>query len=74
MHVLPAYIFGMALLDEWMATNTVSDEALAERLKISRVHASRLRRRVCLPSKEVAKRLEDLTAIPAAQFVFEDRA
>lgn len=57
-----------------MRAHSVSDERLSELLGVSRVHASRLRRRICLPSKELAMKLEGLTEIPAAEFVFEERA
>lgn len=50
------------------------DEDLARELKISRVHASRLRRRICLPSPDLAKELERITEVPAADFIFEERA
>lgn len=69
-----AYILLMGVLEKWMETAAVGDDALGEKLKISRVHASRLRRRKCLPSPDLAKRLEAVTDIPAERFIFEERA
>lgn len=71
--VRPPYKISMALLETWMRKNSFTDEKLAERLGVSRVHASRLRRRICLPSKDVALKLQNLTRIPAAKLVFEER-
>lgn len=64
----------MAVLAEAMKEKRWNDAALAKELNISRVHASRLRRRICLPSPDLAKRLAELTGVAAEQFIFEDRA
>lgn len=64
----------MAVLKTWMELAKWGDERLASELGISRVHASRLRRRKCLPSRELAKELERVTNIPAERFIFEERA
>lgn len=56
-----------------MGLASVDDQTLAAKLNISRAHASRLRRRRCLPSPELAKRLEQETKIPAEKFIFEER-
>lgn len=50
------------------------DEELAAKVGISRVHASRLRRRKCLPSLDLARKLAEVTEVPAERFVFEERA
>lgn len=50
------------------------DEDLAAKVGISRVHASRLRRRKCLPSLDLARKLAEVTEVPAERFVFEERA
>lgn len=64
----------MAVLQDAMKARGWKDEDLARELKISRVHASRLRRRICLPSPDLAKELERITEVPAADFIFEERA
>lgn len=64
----------MAVLADLMIKRSWTDEDLAHKLGVSRVHASRLRRRICLPSRETAKRLAELTDIPAERFIFEERA
>lgn len=64
----------MAVLETWMDLARYDDAKLAAELRVSRVHASRLRRRKCLPSPEVAKRLQNITKIPAERFIFEERA
>lgn len=57
-----------------MTERAVKDEALAPKLNVSRVHVSRLRRRICRPSLETAKRLEEITKIPAADFLMVELA
>lgn len=64
----------MATLEMWMGLAGYDDEKLAAELSISRVHASRLRRRKCIPSPGLAKELERVTRIPAEKFIFEERA
>lgn len=64
----------MPVLEDAMTAKGWGDEELAVKVNISRVHASRLRRRKCLPSRELAKKLEAVTEIPAEQFIFEERA
>lgn len=64
----------MAVLENAMSARGWKDDDLARELKISRVHASRLRRRKCIPSRDLAKRLEEVTDIPAERFIFEERA
>lgn len=64
----------MAVLQTAMTNLGWKDEDLAAKVGISRVHASRLRRRICLPSRELAKELERVTEVPAEQFIFDQRA
>jgi transcriptional regulator with XRE-family HTH domain len=69
-----AYIRRMKVLAKWMAEHNVNDAALAEKLEISRVHASRLRRDICKPSLATAHKLEALTNISAPAFIFGEAA
>jgi transcriptional regulator with XRE-family HTH domain len=64
----------MGLLAEWMDRTGETDQTLAPKVGVSRVHVSRLRRLIHNPSPDLAKKLEEVTAIPAANFIFEDRA
>lgn len=64
----------MAVLETWMGLAGWDDERLSAELGVSRAHVSRLRRRKCIPSREVAKSLERVTKIPAEKFIFEERA
>jgi len=66
----------MAMVDlaSWMTAHGETDETLAAKLGVSRVQASRLRRRRCNPSPETAKKLEDLTKIPALDLMLRPRA
>ena len=59
----------MGDLATWMRAAGEDDDSLAEKLGVSRVQVSRLRRKVCKPSPETAERLERLTHIPAWDFV-----
>lgn len=63
----------MAVLATTMTNRGWKDEDLARELGISRVHASRLRRRICLPSRELALKLEEITSVPAGEFLVEER-
>ena len=64
----------MSTLADWMRRNAETDQSLAPKIGVSRVHVSRLRRNVHRPSRELAMKLEEVTHIPAADFIFEDRA
>lgn len=64
----------MTYLEAWMRLNRETDQSLAPKIGISRVHVSRLRRGVHRPSRELAMKLEAVTAIPAADFIFERAA
>lgn len=58
----------MTDLQSWMSRAHETDETLAEKLGVSRVQVSRVRRRKCRPSLGLAVRLEGLTGIPASSF------
>jgi transcriptional regulator with XRE-family HTH domain len=60
----------MSELQAWMEANGERDETLAPKVKVSRVHMSRLRRGKNRPSLETAKTLQELTGIPATQLMF----
>lgn len=60
----------MTILAKWMKDKGETDQTLAPKLGISRVHVSRLRRDVHKPSPELALKLEAVTAIPAGEFIF----
>lgn len=64
----------MADLAQWMRLNDETDQSLAPKIGVSRVHVSRLRRKVHLPSPDLARKLEEITEIPAAEFIFDERA
>lgn len=64
----------MSLLADWMRRKGETDQSLAPKLGVSRVHVSRLRRTIHNPSPELAKRIELVTRIPAAKLIFEERA
>lgn len=64
----------MGLLAEWMDRHRETDQSFAPKLGVSRVHVSRLRRVIHNPSPDLAKRLERITEIPAAELIFEKRA
>jgi len=61
----------MTSLQSWMERAKETDESLAERVGVSRVQISRIRRRMVRPSLKLAATLEDITGIPAAQFARE---
>lgn len=63
----------MGLLADWMAREGETDQTFAPRLGVSRVHVSRLRRVIHNPSPDLARKLEEITAIPMADLVFEPR-
>lgn len=62
-------------LQEWMDLKGWKDADLAARLPgLSRSQVSRIRRRKSIPPPETAKRLEEVTGIPAERLAFEERA
>lgn len=50
-----------------------SDETLAPKIGVSRVQVSRIRRNINKPSPSVAAKLEELTGIPAWDFLRPSR-
>lgn len=64
----------MTDLSDWMRENAETDQTLAPKIGISRVHVSRLRRKILRPSPALARKLEEVTAIPAAEFIFGQAA
>lgn len=62
-------------LQEWMKLKNMNDAEFAAEVKVlSRSQISRIRRRKSIPSPQTAKLLEETTGIPAASFVFAERA
>jgi transcriptional regulator with XRE-family HTH domain len=62
-------------LQEWMKHKKLTDAALAAQVSgLSRSQVSRIRRRVSIPTPQTAKKLEEVTGIPAEAFVFAERA
>jgi transcriptional regulator with XRE-family HTH domain len=59
----------MQTLESWMKDTGTKDEALSLRLGVSRVQVLRLRRRLCRPSVETARKLEQITEIPAGDLM-----
>lgn len=59
----------MSDLQSWMIKNAETDASLSEKIGISRVQVSRLRRGIHRPSIATARKLEKVTTIPAAEFV-----
>lgn len=59
-------------LDEWMTRQGLSDAELALRLggTISRSQVSRIRAGKSAASRKSAQKLEEVTGLPAANFVF----
>lgn len=64
----------MTDLQTWMTDAKESDETLSKKLGVSRVQVSRLRRKLCKPSPDTAVKLEQITGIPAAAFIFGQAA
>lgn len=61
-------------LAHWMADNRETDQTLAPKIGTSRVHVSRLRRKIHRPSPELAMKLEAVTGIPAWELLKPDQA
>lgn len=62
-------------LQEWMDSHDLTDAQVAARVDgLSRSQVSRIRRRKSIPSPDTAKKLSELTKIPAEKFVFAERA
>jgi transcriptional regulator with XRE-family HTH domain len=64
----------MKQLTEWMTANDETDETLAAKAEVSRVNINRIRRGVQKPRTDLAKRLAEITSIPAADFIFGSEA
>lgn len=60
----------MSDLQEWMSRAGETDATMSQKLGVSRVQVSRIRRGICKPSPTTAQKLEAITAIPAADFIF----
>lgn len=63
----------MGILAKWMTEHDESDQSLAPKVGVSRVHVSRLRRLVYNPSPDLAKRLEAVTGLGAAELIYDGR-
>lgn len=59
-------------LARWMKVYQETDMTVSEKLALSRVQVSRLRRNLCKASPETALKLEKLTGLPASTFIFGD--
>lgn len=68
------YTFGMSELQTWMERNGETDDTLSNKVGVSRVQISRIRRRRSGVSPETAKRLEAVTSIPAVRFLYGEGA
>lgn len=56
-------------LQAWVNARSYSDEELAKLFAVSRVHAYRLRTAKNRPSVKTARRIEQVTGIPAADLI-----
>lgn len=56
-------------LQAWVSAKRYTDEQLADLFKVSRVHAYRLRTIKNRPSVKTARRIEEVTGIPAATLI-----
>lgn len=61
----------MNKLAAWMVLHGETDETLAPKVGVSRVHISRLRRGVHAPRPALAIKLEDVTGVPAAELIMQ---
>lgn len=61
-------------LDQWMREHKVTDQALAEKLNISRPYVTRIRQGVRQPSLGVATRLQAITGLPVTTFLLGEAA
>lgn len=64
----------MTILAQWMSASGLTDEAVSRKVGVSRVQVLRLRQGINRPSPETAMKLEALTGIPAARFIFGEAA
>ena len=61
----------MTLLKKWMADHGYTDEALSERVGVTRVQILRLRLGQNRPSQKTARKLEEVTKIPAGDLMMD---
>jgi transcriptional regulator with XRE-family HTH domain len=61
-------------LKHWMARTGETDRTLSNKVGVSRVQISRIRRSRSGVSPETAKRLEAVTEIPAVRFLYGEEA
>jgi transcriptional regulator with XRE-family HTH domain len=61
----------MGLLKTWMLDNGVTDEALAERVGVSRVQVLRWRTLENRPRRDKAIKLQEITKIPAGDLMLD---
>ena len=57
-----------------MSASGLTDQAVSRKVGVSRVQVLRLRQGINRPSPETAMKLEALTGIPAARFIFGEAA
>jgi transcriptional regulator with XRE-family HTH domain len=61
-------------LEQWMNDRGMRDHELAAQVPgLSRSQVSRIRRRISIPSPETAKKLSDLTGLPAEALIYVER-
>lgn len=61
----------MSDLKAWMGAHDENDESLSRKVGVSRVQIRRIRLGENRPSPETALRLQEVTGIPAASFIFD---
>lgn len=61
-------------LDQWMRERGVTDQALAEKVNVSRPYLTRIRRGERQPSLRVAMRLVYETGLPTSAFLVGETA
>lgn len=64
----------MGLLQTWMEANKVRDEDLAEKIGVSRVQVLRWRLQQNRPRPTKARKLEEITSIPAGDLMMDGAA
>jgi transcriptional regulator with XRE-family HTH domain len=64
----------MTILEQWMRAGGFTDEAVSQKVGVSRVQITRIRNGQNRPSRETAMKLEAVTGIPAARFIFGEAA
>ncbi len=69
-----AYIHRMRPLERWMSETKVLDDALAEKVGVSRVQILRIRRGQNRPSVETARKLAEITGLPLEDLILNEEA